>query len=169
MSKLEETTPAAPTEPERELTAGERFMRDALALGPRPKVRKAVRKALRIEVSPRTFEAVKANPGDLKLIAKDRYGNAVVERPHRPRTGPISESDVGTAEYERIRQESMGRPRPGPVAGTLPALSYGSAPDQRWVERRLWNGETRFVLDDVRSNPNVRHVYDVFDVLREDD
>jgi hypothetical protein len=101
MSKPEETTPAAPTEPERELSAGERFMLAAPPYEPRPKVRR--RKALRIEVSPRTFEAVKANPGELKLIAKDRHGNAVVERPHRPRTGTISEAEVGSAEYERIR------------------------------------------------------------------
>jgi hypothetical protein len=167
MSKPDET---APTTPERELTPGERFMRDALALGPRPKVRKVVHKALRIEVSPRTFEAVKANPGDLRLIAKDKHGNRVDEKPLRGTTlrvvGTISEADVGTAEYERIRQESMGRPRP--VAGGLPALPYGSAPDQRWVERRLWNGETRYVSDDG-SSTNVRHVYDVFDVLRRED
>jgi hypothetical protein len=127
--------------------------------------RKARRKALRIEVSPRTFEAVKANPGDLKLIAKDRHGNAVVERPHRPRTGTISESEVGL----RIRAESIGRPRlVEPGAGRLPALPYGSAPDQRWVESKTWTGETRYVRDDGSRNPNVTHVYDVFDVLRED-
>jgi hypothetical protein len=168
MSKPEETTPAAPTEPERELSAGERFMLAAPPYEPRPKVRR--RKALRIEVSPRTFEAVKANPGELKLIAKDRHGNAVVERPHRPRTGTISEAEVGSAEYERIRAESIGRPRlVEPAAGRLPALPYGSAPDQRWVERRTWTGETRFVRDDGSRNPNVTHVYDVFDMLREDE
>ena len=88
-----------------------------------PHLRKKRRKALRIEVSQRTFDAVRANPGDLKLLAKDRHGNAVVERPHRPRTGPISESEVGRAEYERIRAESIGRPRlVEPQAGSLPAL-----------------------------------------------
>ena len=55
------------------------------------------RKALRIEVSQRTFDAVKANPSELKLLAKDVHGNAVIERPARPRTGPISESEVGSS------------------------------------------------------------------------
>jgi hypothetical protein len=167
MSEPKETTASTPT-PEAEMRPEDRFMRDALALGPRPR-RKEVRKALRIEVSPRTYEAVKANPGELKLIAKDRHGNTCVERPARPRGGPISESEVGPAEYERIRAQSIGRPRTDPAAGTLPALRYGSAPDQRWTERRLWNGETRFVRDDGSRNPFVTHVYDVFDVLREDD
>ena len=133
-----------------------------------PHLRKKRRKALRIEVSKRTFDAVRANPGELKLLAKDANGNPVIERPVRPRTGPISEDEVGHAEYERIRQESIGRPRlVEPAAGSLPALPYGSAPDQRWSAQRGFDGVTRYRPDNGSSS-NVTHVYDVFDVLRED-
>jgi hypothetical protein len=138
-------------------------MRDALALGPRP-VRPKRRKALRIEVSQRTFDAVKANPGDLKLLAKDRHGNTVIERPARPRTGTISEDEVGREEYERIRRESIGRPRPDPDG----PVTRGSPPDQYWTAQRTWTGEVRYRPDDGSRNPFVTHVYDVFDVLRED-
>ena len=130
---------------------------------------KSRRKALRIEVSKRTFDAVRANPGELKLLAKDRHGNTVIERPAQRRTGPISESEVGSAEYERLRAESIGRPRLVEPGASLPALPYGSAPDQRWVERRGFDGVTRYVPDNGQSNPNVSHVYDVFDVLKEDE
>jgi hypothetical protein len=175
MNKPEETTPTTPAAPARELTELEKFLAQPMPTfepspyGPNARLKVRRRKALRIEVSQRTFDAVRANPGDLKLLAKDRHGNAVVERPHRPRTGPISESEVGPREYERIRAESIGRPRlVEPQAGSLPALPYGSAPDQRWSAQRGWDGVTRYVPDNGGSNPNVSHVYDVFDVLRED-
>jgi hypothetical protein len=146
--------------PERELTDGEKFL---LGAPPYPGPR---RKALRIEVSRRTFEAVKANPSELKLLAKDANGNPVIERPHRPRTGTISESEVGTAEYERIRGESRGRPRPDLVE----VSRFGEPLDQYWIERRdRHSGEVRYVPDDGSRNPFVMHAYDIFDVLREDD
>jgi hypothetical protein len=154
MSKPEETTP---TTPSAELSPEDRFMRDALALGPRP-VRQKRRKALRIEVSPRTFEAVKANPGELKLLAKDRHGNPVVERPHRLRT----EAEMA-AHNERAlaarRAEAQQHRRP---------QDPGFEPrDQHWSAQRGWDGVTRYRPDDGSRNPFVTHVYDVFDVLRE--
>jgi hypothetical protein len=42
-------------------------------------------KMLHIEVHWRTQEAVKANPGSLRIICVDANGNTVIERPHRPR------------------------------------------------------------------------------------
>ena len=44
------------------------------------------RKMLHVEVSERTFKAVKERPEELRLIAKDEHDNVVVERPHRPMT-----------------------------------------------------------------------------------
>jgi hypothetical protein len=153
MSKPEETTPSTPPE-----SAVEWFVRNAppFVPSPRPKQR---RKALRIEVSQRTFDAVKANPGDLKLLAKDRHGNPVVERPARRR---MSEAEI-IAHNERVlkeRTEDMPRRRADP--GPEPR-------DQHWQEQRGCDGVTRYRPDDGSRNPFVTHVYDVFDVLREDD
>ena len=44
-----------------------------------------------------------------------------------------------------------------------------SAPDQHWSEQRTWTGEVRYRPDDGSRNPFVTHVYDVFDVLKEDE
>jgi hypothetical protein len=54
---------------------------------PYPGSRRNWRKALRVEVSPQFFEAVKAKPGKLRLVAEDANGVAVIERPRRPRSG----------------------------------------------------------------------------------
>jgi hypothetical protein len=75
------------------------------------------RKALMVEVSPRTFEAAKARPEKLevRVQGEDEHGNAVIERPAR--TGTISEEALmkkfgeveGRRRYEQIRAESIRR------------------------------------------------------------
>jgi hypothetical protein len=171
MSKPEETTAPAPTTAEEEFA---KFMAEPPPPYPGPRKRRRIvqHTALRVEVPQDVFEAAKANPNKVKVFATNENGKEIGGKPRSGLTlrsvGPISEDEIGTAEYERIRSESMGRPRSGGSAGSLPALPYGSAPDQRWIERRGWDGITRYVPDDGRSNPYVQHVYDVFDVLRED-
>jgi hypothetical protein len=166
MSKPEETAPTTPA-PERELTELEKFLAQPMPTfepspyGPnaRPKVRR--RKALRIEVSPRTYEAVKANPSDLKLIAKDAHGNTVIERPARRRMTEAEMAERNQRLFAERRAEAQANQRradPGP-----------SAPDQRWTPQRTWSGEVRYRPDNRGSNPFVTHVYDVFDVLKEDE
>jgi hypothetical protein len=168
MSKPEETTPT----PAPESAPFERGTPPPYP-GPRKQRRIVQHTALRVEVTQDVFEAAKANPNKVKVFATNKNGKEIGGKPRSGVTlrsvGVISESEVGSAEYERIRRESMGRPRlVEPPAGSLPALPYGSAPDQQWVERRGWDGITRYVPDNGRRNPNVTHVYDVFDVLRED-
>jgi hypothetical protein len=97
----------------------------------------------------------------LKILTKDIHGNPVVERPARRR---MTEAEAA-AWNERVRSEAraeaqaMRRPQdPGP-----------SPPDQMWTAQRTWTGEVRYRPDDGSRNPFVTHVYDVFDVLREDD
>jgi hypothetical protein len=52
--------------------------------------RRLWRKALRIEVSDRLFEAVKGKPEKLRLIAEDANGVAIIEWPTRRRSGPAT-------------------------------------------------------------------------------
>jgi hypothetical protein len=123
------------------------------------------RKALRIEVSKQMFEAVKANPNELRLTARDARGNSVKARPAQGFTmhvveGPIRESEVGPEKYKQIREASRGAGEPD---------AYAPSTAQSWTAQRHWNGEVRYQPDDGRSNPNVTHVYDVFDVLKEDE
>jgi hypothetical protein len=49
-----------------------------------------------IEVSWRTLEAAKANPGSLRIIVEDAEGRKVIERPHRPR----DEDNAGRTDYD---------------------------------------------------------------------
>ena len=146
------------------------------------------RKMLHVEVSRRTFEAVKERPEKLKVIAEDGDGVAVFEKPAAAggaRTGrvkwgePLSEAEVGTDEYNRLRAQP-GRNRP-PVddqsqpaqrvpAGTPAAAVYGGdAVDQRWKQKRGWDGETRYVPDrrGGRGDEYVVSDYDIFAVLKE--
>ena len=93
------------------------------------------RKALHVEVSQRTFDAVKANPEKLRLIAEDADGNAVIERPGRPMTEAEAarHNQRVLAERRAEAQANRRRPDPGPEDR-----------DQHWVERRGWDGVTRF-------------------------
>jgi hypothetical protein len=144
-----------PEKSEREL-AREQFFRDAPTYEEvmRRKALKAQRrKALMIEVKPRTFEAAKDNPSEVKIITKDRHGNTVTERPHR-----MSDAEI------RARNEAYlaSRGRDG-----LPP-EFGKPRDQYWVEQRSrYSDEVRFVRDN--GGGLVRHQYDIFEVLREDD
>jgi hypothetical protein len=75
------------------------------------------------------------------------------------------EAEKGRAEYERIRDESR-RSQPDPGMGMV--SRFGEPRDQYWTLRRdRHSGEARYVPE--RGNQFVEHVYDVFDVLREDD
>jgi hypothetical protein len=112
------------------------------------------KKMLHVEVSRRTFDAVKANPSELKLVAKDRSGNAVVERPHR-----MSEAEAIARNQEYLRNRQ---------ANVAFGSEFGRPPDQRWIERRHWNGEVRYVPDDGSRNEYVVSDYDIFAVLRRD-
>jgi hypothetical protein len=172
MSKPEETTPTPTADDDPDVRFA-KFMAEPMPPFVPRKRRKVVQHtALRVEVTQDVFEAAKANPNKVKVFATDKNGKEIGGKPRSGVTlrsvGVISEDEVGTAEYERIRAESIGRPQP--VEGSLPALPYyGSAPDQRWTERRTWTGETRYVLDDGGRNPYVQHQYDIFDVLRRED
>jgi hypothetical protein len=83
----------------------------------------------------------------------------------KPLPPVISEDQIGTSEYLRLREETLRRytreddpyrrrQDPGPT----PA-------DQVWHEARLWNGETRYVPRSGPSNDWVRHQYNPLDAL----
>jgi hypothetical protein len=114
------------------------------------------RKALHVEVSQRTFDAVKANPEKLRLIAEDADGNAVIERPGRPMTEAEAARHNQRVLAERRAEAQANRRRqdPGPEDR-----------DQHWVERRGWDGVTRFAPGSER-NEYVVSDYDIFAVLR---
>ena len=83
----------------------------------------------------------------------------------KPLPSVISEDEVGHATYERLREETLQRftRRDDPYRrrqdpGPTPA-------DQVWHERRLWNGETRYVPGSGPSNDWVRHTYNPLDAL----
>jgi hypothetical protein len=66
---------------EKKLTDAERAFEEYIAKGiPKPR-----RKAIVAEVGTRMFEAVRAKPEKLRLVAEDEHGNAVIDRPYRPR------------------------------------------------------------------------------------
>lgn len=154
----------------------------------RQPIPQAKRKMLHVEVSRRTFEAVKARPEKLKVLAEDSDGVAVFEKPAAAggaRTGrvkwgePLSEAEVGTDAYNRLRTQpgrppglprSEPQPRPVLPAGTpaVAASSVGPA-DQRWKQKRGWDGETRYVPDrrSGRGDEYVVSDYDIFAVLKE--
>ena len=84
----------------------------------------------------------------------------------RPLPPVISEDEIGTSEYLRLREETLRRftRRDDPYRRRQ---DPGPEPrDQVWQERRLWNGETRYVAG---SGPSwVRHTYDPLDALKDD-
>ena len=115
MSKPEETT--APTPAAEDEDPAVRFAKFMAEPMPPFVPRSKRRKALRIEVSQRTFDAVKANPSELKLLAKDANGNPVVERPARPRM-TYAEAAAWNA---RVRALKLGPRRSSTGGGKTPA------------------------------------------------
>ena len=113
-----------------------------LAKGPPPGVR-LKRKAVLAEVSPRMHAAVKARPEALRMIAEDASGNAVIERPYRPKAEAVITPDRTTIAVGGIK---WGRSGFGPG---LPQAPVWDAPG--------------------RGDELVKHQYDIFAVLREDD
>lgn len=111
-----------------------------LAKGPPPGVR-LKRKAILAEVSPRMHAAVKAQPEKLRLVAEDEHGNAVIDRPYR-RTEEVITPDRTTIAVSGIK---WGRGGFGPG---LPAPAWDRG---------------------GRGDELVKHQYDIFAVLREDD
>lgn len=118
---------------------------DFLAKGPPPSVR-LKRKAVLAEVSPRMHAAVKAKPEALRMIAEDASGNAVIERPYRPRpkTEAVLVPDRTTI---AVGGSKWGRSGFGPGLPQAPAWDAGGG----------------------RGDELVKHQYDIFAVLREDD
>jgi hypothetical protein len=98
-------------------------------------------KALLLEVSPRTYEAAKANPQDVMTIAKDVAGNKVIDRAYRAPEKAISVDTRGGSAVGAMKWG--GNPMPG----------HGSV----WQDR------------EGRGDALVRRNYDIFAVLREDD
>jgi hypothetical protein len=154
----------------------------------RQPIRQAKPKLLHVEVSQRTFDAVRAKPERLVVRAEDAQGNAVFEKPAaagRSRTGRVrwgealSEAEIGTEAYNRLRTPSAAeggpcRSGPEPVrpqapAGTPAAAWGGGGTDQHWKPKRGWDGETRYVPDprSGRADQYVVSDYDIFAVLKE--
>jgi hypothetical protein len=106
---------------------------------PRPE-----RKVVAVEVTPRMQAAVKARPDKLRMIAEDADGNAVIERPYRP---------------ARRQEQPIVPDGPHSAVG---AIKWGHAP---------WPGRVGNPFRDGagRGDELVRHQYDIFAVLREDD
>jgi hypothetical protein len=114
-----------------------------LAKGPPPGVR-LKRKAVLAEVSPRMHAAVKAKPEALRMIAEDASGNAVIERPYRPKAEAVITPDRTTIAVGGIK---WGRSGFGPGLPQAP----------------VWD------VPGGRGDELVKHQYDIFAVLREDD
>ena len=132
------------------LSAQERKELDEfLAKGPPPGVRlkRPKPKAILAEVSPRMHAAVKARPEALRMIAEDASGNAVIERPYRPRpkTEAVLVPDRTTI---AVGGSKWGRSGFGPGLPSVPAWDVGGTD---------------------RGDELVKHQYDIFAVLREDD
>jgi hypothetical protein len=109
-------------------------------------------KMLHVEVTPKTFRAVQANPGELRLIAKDANGNTLTDRPHR-----LSDAEIRARNEEYLRNRQS-------VGGGGP--EFGRPQDQYWEGRRGWNGEVYYRPDDGSRNEYVVSDYDIFAVLR---
>lgn len=104
------------------------------------------RKAVLAEVSPRMHAAVKARPEALRMIAEDAQGNAVIERPYRHRkVEAVITPDRTTIAVGGSR---WGRSGFGPGLPAVPTWDVGAV---------------------GRGDELVRHQYDIFAVLREDD
>jgi hypothetical protein len=117
---------------------------------PRPdpkkmRLKSEIPKAVLVEVTPRMHAAVKAKPDKLRMIAEDADGNAVIDRPFRPRQ----------------RQEQPIVPD-GPHSA-VGAIKWGRGPWPTGIGNPVWSG------DASRGDELVRHKYDIFAVLREDD
>jgi hypothetical protein len=77
----------------------------------------------------------------------------------------ISEDEVGFAEYERIRTETLRRFAPRHDPHRRRQDPGPSPPDQHWHEAQLWDGSTRYVPGSGPSNDWVRHIYNPLDAL----
>jgi hypothetical protein len=77
----------------------------------------------------------------------------------------ISEDEVGTETYLRLREETLRRySRPDDPYRRKP--DPGPEPrDQHWHERQCWDGITRYVPQSGPSNDWVRHQYNPLDAL----
>jgi hypothetical protein len=89
--------------------------------------------------------AVKAKPEALRMIAEDAQGNAVIERPYRPKAEAVLTPDRTTIAVGGIK---WGRSGFGPGLPSVPAWDAGGV---------------------GRGDELVKHQYDIFAVLREDD
>jgi hypothetical protein len=77
----------------------------------------------------------------------------------------ISEDEIGTSEYLRLREETLHRfsRRDDPYRRRQ---DPGPEPDYPgWHEARLWNGEVRYVPGSGPSNDWVSHIYNPTDAL----
>jgi hypothetical protein len=111
------------------------------AKGP-PPVRQLLPKAILAEVSPRMHAAVQAKPEALRMMAEDADGNAVIERP-----------------YRRPRSEEVLTPdRVGAVGG----MKWGRSGWPNDIGNPVWDRP-------ARGDELVKHQYDIFAVLREND
>ena len=122
-------------------------MEEWIAINPPPpfeSLRKPRPNAILAEVGDRMRAAVEANPSELKLIAKDAHGNAMIERLYRqPR-----------------REQTM-----------VPDTKGGSAVGaMRWGRDTMLPGQGLVWRDrEGRGDALVRRNYDIYAVLREDE
>jgi hypothetical protein len=108
---------------------------------PPPPVRRLLPKAILAEVSPRMHAAVQAKPERLRMIAEDAQGNAVIERPYRPKAEAVITPD-----------------RVGAIGG----IKWGRGGWPNDIGNPVWDGP-------ARGDELVKHQYDIFAVLREND
>ena len=79
----------------------------------------------------------------------------------------ISEDEIGTSEYLRLREETLHRLR-RPHDPYRRRQDPGPSPtDQHWTLRRSWTGEEYFV-EGTERNEYVTHQYNPTDALRDE-
>jgi hypothetical protein len=127
------------------LSAEQRKELNEFLANPPPPQRRPKPKAILAEVGPRMHAAVRAKPDKLRMIAEDASGNAVIERPYRPKTEAMITPDRTTIAVGGIK---WGRSGFGPGLPQAPVWDAGGG---------------------GRGDELVKHQYDIFAVLREDD
>jgi hypothetical protein len=120
---------------------------------PRPKM-------IAAEVSPRMHAAVKAKPDKLRMIAEDAQGNAVIERPYRPRREPYTPA-FGDYGQRRAPEKPVVIDNGGGVARG----------EMKWGQHTPWSvrGIPRPPERSLRGDELVVHQYDIFAVLRQEE
>jgi hypothetical protein len=79
--------------------------------------------------------------------------------------GPISEDEVGTTEYLRLREEAIRRYSRGPDPFRRRQDPGPSPRDEYWTLHQTWTGRDYYRPGSGPSNDWVRHQYNPLDAL----